>query len=715
MKDTENNLQNIIFALDIGTRSVLGTVGVIRDKKFHVLEECYIEHEERAMVDGQIHDVSLVSSTVEKVKRNLEDKLNIQLTKVSIAAAGRFLKTHMSKVEVEVDNSIEIDKDTIRSLELTAVKKAEEEISQKSKGKLYCVGYSVKNYYLNEYIISNLLLQKGDSIAVDVIATFLPRYVVDSLYSVMKKVGLIVDSLTLEPIAAIEAAIPKKLRLLNLALVDIGAGTSDIAICSKDSISAFGMVSVAGDEVTEAIAQNYLVDFDTAERIKKECLSSDTVKYTDVVGLENEIESDKIIKIIEPVVTKIAEEISLKMLEVNGEKAPNAVFLVGGGAHTPLLKEKISERLNLPLGRIAIKDRQAVTDCECEENKFGSEGVTVLGIALTSIRRIGNDFIDVMLNGNIVSLFNSHTHSVMDAILQAGINPKVLMGKNGKNIRFVLNNIKRVAFGTLASNAEIKVNGIKSTVESNVKEGDNIEIEFAKNGKTAEPKIKDYIKKINSVSFYINDIMENLEPIAIINNNKVSIDSKIQENDKVEIVFPKTLGDFKRYYENETKGYTYFLKSKFIEDEYIIKEGDRIYKIKKEKDHVIKDIENNNMDDELQNEKEDIYNSEIKKEDENFDLHKTKEAIEEVAVDCERDTKKDDLNKGDNKKQLYVIVNEEEIELEGKENYVFVDIFNKVEFDLSVPRGNLVMKLNGKEAKYYDNLKNGDKIEIRWE
>ena len=46
MKDTENNLQNIIFALDIGTRSVLGTVGVIRDKKFHVLEECYIEHED---------------------------------------------------------------------------------------------------------------------------------------------------------------------------------------------------------------------------------------------------------------------------------------------------------------------------------------------------------------------------------------------------------------------------------------------------------------------------------------------------------------------------------------------------------------------------------------------------------------------------------------------------------------------------------------------
>lgn len=88
-------------------------------------------------------------------------------------------------------------------------------MSKKSGGKLYCVGYTVKNYYLNDYVIGNLLLQKGQKIAAEVIATFLPRYVIDSLYSVMKKVGLIVDSLTLEPIAAMEAAIPKKLRLLN--------------------------------------------------------------------------------------------------------------------------------------------------------------------------------------------------------------------------------------------------------------------------------------------------------------------------------------------------------------------------------------------------------------------------------------------------------------------------------------------------------------------
>lgn len=159
------------------------------------------------------------------------------------------------------------------------------------------------------------------------------------------------------------------------------------------------------------------------------------------------------------------------------------------------MKEFLCEKLNMPLERAAIKDRDAVIDCSIENNKFGSEGVTVLGIGLISIRRLGNDFIDVMLNGSIISLFNSHKHIVVDVMLQAGINPKVLLGRNGRSIRFTLNNIKRMAFGTLATNALIKINGVKASVEDNIKEGDKIEIEFAKNGEDAKPTLKDYIKK----------------------------------------------------------------------------------------------------------------------------------------------------------------------------------------------------------------------------
>ena len=169
------------------------------------------------------------------------------------------------------------------------------------------------------------------------------------------KASLEVVSLTLEPIAAMEAAVPQNLRLLNLALVDIGAGTSDIAISSKDSISAYGMVPMAGDEVTEIIAQTYLVDFNTAEKIKKECSGKEEIQYIDVLGFENILEPVEVLKIISPIVMKISEEIGNRIIELNGGKAPNAVFLVGGGAHTPFIKENIVKILNLPMKRVVIK------------------------------------------------------------------------------------------------------------------------------------------------------------------------------------------------------------------------------------------------------------------------------------------------------------------------------------------------------------------------
>lgn len=108
-------------------------------------------------------------------------------------------------------------------------------------------------YYLNEYPMEMVELHTASNIGVDLIATFLPEEVVDGLYAAVEGAGLHVSSLTLEPIAAIQVAIPEKFRLLNIALVDVGAGTSDISIVKDGSIIAFGMSLWQEDEITEAL------------------------------------------------------------------------------------------------------------------------------------------------------------------------------------------------------------------------------------------------------------------------------------------------------------------------------------------------------------------------------------------------------------------------------------------------------------------------------
>lgn len=691
------NLDDLIFSLDIGTRTVIGTIGIVKDKKFQVVSEKYMEHEERAMVDGQIHDINLVAKVVNKIKTELEEEVGVTLKNVSIAAAGRFLRTTIVKAQLEIDEEKEIDKNLIRSLELTAVKNAENVVNKDTSGKLYCVGYSVKDYYLNGYAISNLLSHKGRIAAVEVIATFLPRSVVDSLYAVMNKVNLSVSSLTLEPIAAMEAAVPKNLRLLNIALVDIGAGTSDIAISSKDTISAYGMVPVAGDEVTEIIAQNYLVDFNTAEVIKRKCSTGEEIMYTDILGIENSIKGEDVIKVAKPVVEKMAEEISAKIIELNGGKAPNAVFLVGGGAHTPLIKELLSEKLGILDQRIAIKGREAVTDCICRDNSLGSTGVTVLGIALIAIRRFGSDFIDVIVNDNVVSLFNSRVHTVMDVVVQSGINPKLLIGKNGKNVRFKLNGSNRVAFGTVAKSAEIKINGISSSIDSEIKENDKIEIKYAEDGNDAHPLIKDYVQNLYSLGFFMNDHIINLEPLFFVNGKKVSIDEEITEGAEVETVYPETLLDYIKYFDGDLNK-EYYLNSEKLSEDYVIKEGDRIYTYL-DKEEINKDVC------EKKEVNEDFMQEERKEEvqlQEEVSIHK---AVDEVKEGSEEE-------KSDG---IVVVVNDDPIKLSGKAQFKFVDVFDYIDFDLSEPKGTPVLKLNGNKVGLFDELHDKDIIEIRWQ
>ncbi|EEH99065.1 rod shape-determining protein [Clostridium tertium] len=667
--------KNIKFALDVGTRSIIGSVGIVENDKLKVICERYLEHEERAMIDGQIHDIELVAKSVKKIVDDIELELGIKLDNVSIAAAGRFLKTINSEGKMELNSEEEIKKEDIRNLEMIALKEAECEINKTTDGKLYCVGYSVKNYYLNGFVISNLIGHKGENVSVEVIATFLPRSVIDSLYTVMKKVGLRVSNLTLEPIAAIEAVVPKNLRLLNIALVDIGAGTSDIAISSKESISSYGMVPQAGDEVTEAVVQECLVDFNTAEYIKRNLDLKEEITYTDIIGFENTIKSENIKKIIRPVVKKIAEGISSKIIELNGNKSPSALFLVGGGAHTPWMIEELSEKLNIPVQRIAIKDRKAVVDC-ISDNNLGSAGVTVLGIALIALKNGEKDFIDVILNGTPVSMFNSHNHTIMDVIIQAGINPSMLIGKNGKNLRYKLNGVKRIAFGEKGKNPTIRLNDKIESMDKKVKDGDIIEIAYAVLGKDARPKVIEQIKEFNSISIYINDELINLEPMIIVNNEIKSIDYYIQEDDDINIIFPKSIKDIKEYIIKEDVS----LEKDGVQllEDYIVNEGDKLISYRN------------------------ISFKDMPKGEINKDANK-----EEVQVN---DDKKN-LSSGT---EIEVTFNDKLITLSGQKDYIFVDIFNYIDFDLKEAKGIINLLLNGNKVGYTEKLKDGDNIQVFW-
>ena len=325
--------QELVFGLDIGTRSIVGTVGYRDGARFHVVAQYSKEHETRAMLDGQIHDISKVSETIRLVKENLEKQIDKKLKSVCIAAAGRVLRTVTTNVVHTYASEREVTQEDIYALDTMGVEKAFEEFTAANDTDIQfdCVGYTAIRYYLNGYAIGNLEGHKAKHIGVDLIATFLPDDVVDGLYKAVNTAGLQVANLTLEPIAAIQVAIPEKFRLLNLALVDVGAGTSDISITKEGTITAYGMIPIAGDSLTDAIVQHCLVDFETAEYIKRTSGVQEVVEFSDILGFPQSITAEEVRSLLKPTIDNMTKQVADCIRELNGDKAVSAVFVVGGG------------------------------------------------------------------------------------------------------------------------------------------------------------------------------------------------------------------------------------------------------------------------------------------------------------------------------------------------------------------------------------------------
>ena len=218
MADLKVQERDLIFALDIGTRSVVGVVGRPVDDRLKVIDVEMAEHGKRAMMDGQIDDIRQVGTLARAVTQRLESRLGVRLERVCVAAAGRALRTQKGSFTLELPEEQSIDAEQISQLEAGAVSAAEEALQTDGDGsrQMFLVGYTVAQYRLDNYPMANLQFHTGRRVEADVVATFLPGEVVESLYAAMRAAGLQVASMTLEPIAAMNAAIPAELHALLL-------------------------------------------------------------------------------------------------------------------------------------------------------------------------------------------------------------------------------------------------------------------------------------------------------------------------------------------------------------------------------------------------------------------------------------------------------------------------------------------------------------------
>ena len=743
---------NNVFGLDIGTRNVIGTVGYRTDNDEFIVVAQYIkQHDTRAMLDGQIHDIGKVAKTISVVKSELEQQIGQPLTEVCIAAAGRVLKTVTTHVEYEYAEETVVTGEDIHTLNLLGIEKAQESLktTNDTKYKFYCVGYSVVKYYLNDEPFISIEDHKANKIGEDVIVTFLPEDVVDGLYSAVGHADLTVANMTLEPIAAINVAIPENFRMLNIALVDVGAGTSDISITKDGSIIAYGMIPYAGDELTEVIVQHYLVDFKTAEEMKLASTEADEVTYKDIMSITHTIPSSDIWKVVEPVVEKITSEVGAKIMELNGDKSVSACFVVGGGGKIHGFTEALAKKLDLPEERVALRGEEVLGEVTFQQEDIKKDPllVTPIGICLNYYEQ-RNNFIMVRFNGERLKLYDNNRLTIVDAALQAGFPNDQLFPKRGMPINFTVNGAARIARGEAGEAAIVRMNGNPANINTPLEPNSEITIEPSTSGAAARYTIgqleecrqatltfningKDVVcpkfvqvngslepgsyeiqegDEIETRNFYtvsqiaeFMDIVIDEEQEILVNNREADLNTLVYENFSIEWVenpYGVRSAQYSSNFSNRddvTENSIDEEQLSATQDEMTQSEGaqDGIAHGETAKDEIAQDETTQN---------ETIQNEMARGE-------KTQDEASQVGVS----QNEVQVEENDNSVIIVVTVNGEAVELSGKESYIFVDIFDRITFDLQAGRGRAIATLiNGREAQFSEELHDGDKIELYW-
>lgn len=832
-----------VYGLDIGTRSIVGTVGYRQKDRFCIVAQQSIEHESRAMLDGQIHDINTVSETISEVTRILEERVKQPLKQVCIAAAGRVLKTVTVHVDMELDGEKTVSKEDIYALDSLGIEKAYETFVKSDDYdetmKFYCVGYSVMHYYMNGYLMNQLENHKAKEISADLIATFLPDDVVDGLYKSVELAGLEVSNLTLEPIAAIELAIPEMYRMLNIALIDVGAGTSDISITKDGSIVAYGMLPIAGDCLTEDIARHCLVDFYTAEQIKRgidglDC--EDSIEYKDIMGISQKISKKEVLEVIADDLENMAKQAADKIKELNGNKPVSAVFVVGGGGKIDTYTERVAKHLGIAKERCAVRGEEVMSKIDFLEKNAKKDSllVTPIGICLNFYEQ-SNNFIFVNFNDQRIKLYDNGHLAIVDAAISAEFPNEDLFPKRGESLEFVLNGQPVTIRGKRGESATVWLNGEETDIHAAIRSNDIIRVIPSTAGEKADmivSKLPGYQGNL-TVRFEDKDIV--LPKLACVNGMLQSSYYEIQNGDQVELLDYYTVKQIMEFmdvpadtieavYVNheeaywDTKVYHNFTvaikageagtRETGAEEETDasvenIGTDESLSSIEKAKANAQKTIEqlqfehaeeglmamiqsamnltgmsgkgatnqsvavtNSHKSHGQMDNRQGGTNTEVQQAaprypkveksarelyssiQSNINRLKNGEAIttlrdeaikDEVNLQAEGQVAKtgaasDEATakvrqtgeivipaaetvvvNGKMTQTIHVLVNDELVTLKGKPDYIYVDVFQFYEFDLSRPKGKAVVTMiNGREAQYIEPLANGDRLQIYW-
>ena len=344
-----------ILGLDIGTefvKAVLGKPGKKGD--IEILGVAKVRQKEGNMFSGAIADIPAVVATCEEALVKVEDQSGERAELTVVGIAGELIKGNTTTVHYARKDPKKPITDTEMQNIITKVQQKSGEVARKTVAletgnknvEVRLINSAIVSLMIDGYKISNPIGFNGSDVVIQFYTAFAPMIHVSAIEKVCAELNLDLLTVAVEPFAVCRACLGDDLDSnFSGVVMDIGGGTTDIAIIDDGGVEGTKMFSIGGKSFTRQVEEGLGVDYETAEKYK---LDYDTGKLDDKVKAKVETALSRNLS-----VWFTGVEVALEDFDSIGT-LPRNVMLCGGGAGLSLLQEELAMSdwyVNLPFSR----------------------------------------------------------------------------------------------------------------------------------------------------------------------------------------------------------------------------------------------------------------------------------------------------------------------------------------------------------------------------
>lgn len=374
-----------IVGLDVGTQNVRVVQAKIEETTGAVNVIGMAQVESSGLRKGVIVDIDEAVSTISSALEKVERMTGVPVAHAAVSIGGNHMACLESKGVIAVsraDGEI-TEHDIIRVID------ASQAISIPPNREIIHV--IPKTFTLDGQTgIKDPLGMSGIRLEVETIIIHAGLPFLKNLTKAINQTGLEIDHIVMAPLAAARTVLSKRQKELGVAVIDLGAGTTSIAVYEENNLIHTAVLPVGSMHITNDIAIGLRCTIDTAEKVKLQfgqatASGIDKHREIDLGKLDPEeherVPQHMVAEIIEARLEEMFDYVSAELKAINRDgKLPAGLVLTGGGCHMPGLTEFTKKQLRLPVQIGRVQGIESVID-----QVFDPSFATVDGAALWAV------------------------------------------------------------------------------------------------------------------------------------------------------------------------------------------------------------------------------------------------------------------------------------------------------------------------------------------